>query len=128
MPEPRAKILLLEEDAVAGADLRSKLGEQGFHVVLVRQGGEGLARAVTERFDLILVSAELPGVNGYRIVNRIRKDEAARATPIFLMSTQPDGMREHRALAARADEYFEKPVLFEAVSYTHLTLPTILLV
>ncbi len=111
-----AKILLLEEDAVFGAYLRSGLVELGCDVVLIRNGSEGLARAVTDRFDLVLLSAELPGVNGFRICNRIKKDETARATPIFLMSVDAAAMAQHRQLATRAEEYFAKPVSLDELT------------
>ncbi len=112
----KAKILLLEEDAVFGAYLRSGLAELGCDVVLIRNGSEGLARAVTDRFDLVLLSAELPGVNGFRICNRIKKDESARATPIFLMSGDATAVAEHRRLATRAEEYFAKPVSLDELA------------
>lgn len=97
------------------AHLRTGLVGLGYEVTLLRNGGEGLARAVTEPvpFDLVLVSAELPGANGFRICNRLKKDENLRATPVFLMSRDADGASEHGRLPTRADRYFVKPVVID---------------
>ena len=71
-----AKVLLVEADATAGADLRDALVARGYVVTLTRDGALGLTRAVTERFDAIVVAAELPGINGFRICLLYTSDAA----------------------------------------------------
>src|SRR5262245_11176199 len=53
------RILLLEDDGAFALDLKHALDPFGCDVTIVSEGNAGLARAVSERFDLILLSAEL---------------------------------------------------------------------
>jgi DNA-binding response OmpR family regulator len=106
-----SKILLVEGDASAGADLRAALADAGFAVTLVRDGQVGLARAVSEPFDAVIVSAELPGINGFRVCNRIRKDPNVRGVRVFIVGAEADDLAAHARLPTRADSYFEKPLV-----------------
>jgi DNA-binding response OmpR family regulator len=118
------KVLVLEEDATFSTSLLAGLRTLGCEVALVREGGAGLARAVSERFDLILLSAEMPGMNGFRICNRIKKDPAVSSVPLFLMGGSADDLDAHQALATRAESYFEKPVhVDELVARIRLLVP-----
>jgi DNA-binding response OmpR family regulator len=109
---PMRKVLLLEEDATYAAEIRQGLARLGFEVVLLRDGSVGLARAVSERFDLIIISAELPSMNGFRLCNRVKKDPNFGNVPLFLMGNIEDELLMHRQLPTRADDYFKKPVVF----------------
>ena len=118
------KVLLLEEDATFAVELQAGLRQHGFDVTLVREGGLGLARAVTEEFDLILLSAELPGMNGFRLCNRIKKDPAVKFVPVFMMSVTREGFVAHEQLPTRADSYFQKPILMpELVARARMHVP-----
>src|SRR5688572_16972870 len=107
------KVLLLEEDATYAAQIRQGLLRLGFEVTLIRDGNVGLARAVSERFDLILLSAELPAVNGFRICNRVKKDATVGDVALFLMGGTNEELNAHRGLPTRADDYFTKPIVFD---------------
>ena len=107
------RILLLEEDATYAGDIRRGLSNLGFEVTLLRDGREGLARAVSEPFDLILLSAELPAINGFRICNRVKKDPNVGNVPLFLMGSTKQELATHGQLPTRADDYFTKPVVFD---------------
>ena len=108
-----AKVLLVEADATAGADLRDALVARGYVVTLTRDGALGLTRAVTERFDAIVVAAELPGINGFRIVNRIRKAPSAPSARVFVIGGEDDALAAHERLPSRADSYFRRPVIVD---------------
>lgn len=106
-----AKVLLVEADSTSGADLRSALARSGYSVTLIRDGQLGLARAVSERFDAVLVSAELPGINGFRLCNRIRKDPNVGDVRLFIIGAEAEEFAAHERLPTRADSYFKKPVV-----------------
>jgi DNA-binding response OmpR family regulator len=104
--------LLLEEDPSLVAELQSALRKEGYAVTALRDGASGLARAVVQAFDVIVVSAELPGMNGFRVCNRIKRHATARLVPLVLTATLENAGEfvAHRQLATRADRYFEKPL------------------
>src|SRR3974390_1580358 len=80
------RVLLLDEDAPFIAEAQSSLESIGCEVTALRSGDSGLARAVTDRFDLVIASAELPSVNGFRLCNRVKKDPAMRNVPVLLLT------------------------------------------
>src|SRR5438445_9489174 len=100
-----ARVLLVEEDSTTANELSGSLRAIGCEVTRTEDGPTGLVRAVTERFDVILVSAELRGTSGFRVCNRIKKDPDARSTPLFVMGASRDQVEAHRALATQADRY-----------------------
>src|SRR5438067_6032677 len=106
----KPKVLLLEDDAVVAGEVHRGLRAIGCEVVLLRDGRIGLARAVSERFDAVVVASDLPGMNGFRVCTRIRKDATVGAVPLFLLGAASDtGFREHEKLAEHATAYLEKP-------------------
>jgi DNA-binding response OmpR family regulator len=85
----------------------------GCEVTWLAGGDAGLARATTDRFDLVVASAELRGVNGFRLCNRVKRDPRANAVPVFLVTTaaSSESVDAHRDLPTRADVYLRKPVV-----------------
>ena len=106
-----ARILLLEDDGAFALDVKWALVPLGCEVTIVSEGNAGLARAVSDRFDLIIVCAELHGMNGFRVCNRLKKDPAVRPTPLLMMWTDASrsALDEHMKLPTRADGYVRKP-------------------
>ncbi len=95
------------------AEAQASLEGIGCEVTSLRSGDSGLARATTDRFDLVVVSAELPSVNGFRLCNRMKKDPAVRGVPVFVLTTagSASSAEGHRQLATRADVYLQKPIV-----------------
>jgi len=107
------RVLLLDDDASFVAEAQASLEGIGCEVTSLRSGDSGLARATTDRFDLVVVSAELPSVNGFRLCNRMKKDPAVRGVPVFVLTTasSASSAEGHRQLATRADVYLQKPIV-----------------
>jgi CheY-like chemotaxis protein len=107
------RVLLLDEDAPFLSEAQTSLESVGCDVTALRSGDSGLARAVTDRFDLVVASAELPAVNGFRLCNRIKKDAATKSVPVILLTGAVSAASAggHRQLATRADVYLDKPVV-----------------
>jgi len=120
-----ARVLVLEDDVALAREIQRAFLDLGCSVEVIRDGNAGLARATTERFDLVVASLELPGMNGFRLCNRLKKEPAAAGVPIFLVSNQPqDVFDEHRKLPTRAQSYFNKPLtLAELVARARVMVP-----
>jgi DNA-binding response OmpR family regulator len=105
-------LLLLDDDTAFIAEAQTSLTAIGCKVTALSSGDSGLARAVTDRFDLVLASAELRGVNGFRLCNRMKQDPRVRAVPVFLLTSEASAssVEGHRALPTRADVYLHKPI------------------
>src|SRR5690242_6642349 len=105
-----ARVLLVEHDATVASELEIGLRANGCEVTLLSDGEMGLARAASDRFDVILLSGELPGMSGFRLCNRIKEDPSTRDVTTFVMSTSPADLEAHRRLPTHANAYFRRPV------------------
>lgn len=108
-----ANILLLEDDIPLACEIQAALAEIGCAVEIVSDGKVGLARAVSNSFDLVVAAIELPKVNGFRLCNQLKRAPATRATPVFLTTRETSAkvFEEHRRLSTRAQSYFHKPFM-----------------
>jgi DNA-binding response OmpR family regulator len=78
------RILLIEDDAGASSALRKVLQAEGYGVDLAERGDDGLARAKSAPFDLVLTDLMLPGMSGLEIAAGLRA--AKPKLPIIMMT------------------------------------------
>ncbi|HMF61847.1 MAG TPA: response regulator, partial [Vicinamibacterales bacterium] len=109
--ENARRVLVAEDNVVNQLIAERLLQRAGWTVVTVTDGAAAVARAAAERYDLILMDCEMPGMDGYEATAAIRRGEGtARHTPIVaLTATAMQGDRE-RCLAAGMDDYVSKPI------------------
>jgi CheY-like chemotaxis protein len=104
------KILYVEDNEDNIFMLARRLNQQGFEVLVARDGEEGVAMAAAEAPDLILMDLGLPVVDGWEATRRLKAGPETRAIPVIAISAHAmDGDRE-KALAAGCDDYDTKPV------------------
>src|SRR5579883_323903 len=108
------KVLVFESDAAFAGELRSELGKLGCNTNVVDDGNLGLQQAASERPDLILLSIELPRMNGFSVCNKLKKDPALKDVPLVIMSTESsdETFDQHKKLRTRAEDYVHKPIPF----------------
>ena len=68
------KVLVFESDAAFAVELRNEFGKLGCSTTVVEDGNAGLQQAAAEKPDLILLSIELPRMNGFSVCNKLKKD------------------------------------------------------
>jgi CheY-like chemotaxis protein len=106
-----APLILLVEDNEMNRDMLSRrLLRRGFEVMLALDGGEALARAVSDKPDLILMDMGLPGLDGWEAARRLKEDPATRDIPIIALTAHAMAGDRERARAAGCDDYDTKPV------------------
>ena len=99
--------ILIVEDEEAIADLEKDYLElNDFEVVIENSGDTGLATALSEDFDLIILDLMLPGIDGFEICKRIREE---KDFPILMVSAKKDDIDKIRGLGLGADDYLTKP-------------------
>jgi two-component system alkaline phosphatase synthesis response regulator PhoP len=99
------RVLLVEDDASMAMLCRFNLELSGFHVVTAETGAEGLAKASSERFDLVLLDVMLPDLGGLEVADRLRDGGA----PIVFMSARDSEDDLERGRSAGAIDYVAKP-------------------
>ena len=81
------RILVVEDQADLRGVLRDLLTGSGYEVVEAADGGEGVAKAKSERPDLILMDIQLPVLDGYETTRQIKADPDFKAIPIIAVSS-----------------------------------------
>lgn len=101
------KRILIIEDNIEIAELeRDFLEASDMESVIETDGSKGLALALREDFDLILLDIMLPGTDGFHICRRIREE---KEVPILMVSAKREDMDKIRGLGLGADDYILKP-------------------
>src|SRR6266571_5820624 len=103
------RILVVEDQADLRAILRDFLTASGYGIIEAVDGGEGVAKAKSERPDLILMDIQLPVLDGYEATRQIKADPALRAIPIIVITSYGLSGDDDKARAAGCDAYFSKP-------------------
>jgi two-component system copper resistance phosphate regulon response regulator CusR len=104
------KILVIEDDVKTVTFLKKGLSEAGYVVDVAADGLEGLHLAMELEFDLIVLDVMLPGLEGWKVLARLR--EASRRT-LVLMLTARDAVHERvHGFELGADDYLVKPFAF----------------
>lgn len=119
------RVLLLEDHQASAERYVACLGSDGHEVVIEKDGVRGRARAVVERFDLVVVDLQLPGAGGYAICRELRRAGVAR--PVIALSAAATSEDVGRGLAAGFFAYLPKPVQASAlravVGYVDIARP-----
>lgn len=103
------RVLVVEDESKAGDYLRKGLTESGFIVDLARTGPDGLQLATAEAFDLIVLDVMLPGMDGWQVVQELRKTQQ---TPVLFLTARDDVQDRIKGLELGADDYLVKPFAF----------------
>lgn len=101
-----SKILIVEDEEAIAELEKDYLELNDFEVTMENSGDTGLATALSEDFDLIILDLMLPGIDGFEICRRIRED---KNVPILMVSAKKDDIDKIRGLGLGADDYLTKP-------------------
>ncbi len=104
------KILIVEDEPKTGDYLKQGLVEAGFNVDLLRDGQDGLHHALTEAYDLAILDVMLPGIDGWAVLQGMRR--AGQDTPVLFLSARDQVDDRVKGLELGADDYLVKPFAF----------------
>lgn len=104
------KILVVEDETKTGDYLKQGLTEAGFVVDLARDGHDGLHLALTEAYNLAVLDVMLPGIDGWKVLQGIRK--AGKEMPVLFLTAKDDVDDKVKGLELGADDYLVKPFAF----------------
>jgi DNA-binding response OmpR family regulator len=103
----KAKILIVEDEIAIRTGLVDVLVFHGYDVDFAEHGEEGLSKALSGLFDLVLLDVMLPGINGFEICNRIRQQDRHQAVIMLTAKTNDEDIIQ--GLTLGADDYISKP-------------------
>lgn len=103
-------LLLIEDDLQAAEYLVKGLRENGYEVEHSADGRDGLDKALSKRYDVIIADRQLPFVDGLKIIAALRETEDR--TPVLILSALGTVDDRVTGLRAGGDDYLTKPFAF----------------
>lgn len=104
------KVLIVEDELKTGDFLRQGLTEAGFVADLARTGTDGLHLALTGDYDLLVLDVMLPGLNGWQLLESLRR--SGNALPVLFLTARDQVEDRVKGLELGADDYLVKPFAF----------------
>lgn len=104
------KILIIEDNAPMRKNISFILEMEGYATCAAADGREGLAKARSEKPDLILCDVMMPELDGYGVVQELRKDPRFTVTPFIFLTAKGDHADIRSGMNYGADDYLTKPV------------------
>ena len=102
-------ILIIEDEAEFAALLKMRLEANKFHVTIASNGEKGLQQIKASVPNLILLDVMMPGIDGYEVLRRLRREPATRHTPIIMLTAKGESKSIFKAQDLGATDYLIKP-------------------
>ena len=102
-------VLTVDDSATIRTMLQCALVDAGFRVVQACDGLEGLEQLRGEAPDVIITDINMPRLDGFGFIEKVRQSEAHRRTPILVLTTESDDERKARARGLGATGWIVKP-------------------
>ena len=106
---PPRKILIIFHDAATVRILRYFLEKEDYDVLVSSNGPDGLKKAAEASPDIILLDILLPGMDGYQVLGRLKKNDKTARIPVFILTVLAQEADVLKAIEAGAADYFSKP-------------------
>jgi len=101
------KILIIEDDHEIADLISLHLNDLNYDISHNENGHDGLRHALEESFDLIILDLMLPGIDGFEICRRLRKEN--KYIPILILTSRAEEVDRVLGLELGADDYLTKP-------------------
>ncbi len=116
LTQNRKKILVIDDDPFVSEFVRMALIRLGYAVCIAENGMTGLATAVKERPDAILLDLAMPELDGFDFLKHRRRMPEIETIPVIVLSANHTRTDVKRAMALGACGYITKPVSEDALA------------
>src|SRR5436853_6395785 len=99
-------VLVVDDESDIRGLVQELLQRAGYDVIEAPDGNEGLKRFHAERPDLVILDVQMPGLDGWGVLERIRE---LSEVPVIMLTARTDELDKVRGLRAGADDYVTKP-------------------
>ncbi|CAN5122613.1 response regulator transcription factor [soil metagenome] len=100
------RVLIVDDDEELCELVAEYLTPEGFSIDIVNDGAQGVEKATTEDYALVVLDVMLPGLNGFEALRQIR---AGTRTPVLMLTARGDDVDRIVGLELGADDYLPKP-------------------
>jgi PleD family two-component response regulator len=109
MAESKQTILIVEDDLDVADMLNAYFRVQGYEVLTVNFGEDGIRACQTTPPDLAILDIRLPDIDGYEVARRLRENRRTQSIPIIFLTEKRDRADRLQGLELGADDYVTKP-------------------
>ena len=106
----KKKVLLVDDSNTVILMERMILAKGQYEIVVARDGVEGVAKAKSEKPDIILLDVMMPNLDGLSACAAIRSDESTAGIPIVMVTTRGEEHNIETAFRNGANDYVTKPI------------------
>lgn len=103
-------VLVVEDDKSSQVLVNSILSKTGMKVNIVGNGNEAFNLVQSTHYDVVLMDMKIPGIDGYELTRRIRKDKRFAPLPIIAVTAHAMVGERKKCLDAGANDYISKPI------------------
>lgn len=107
----RKRVLAVDDDPAAVGALRQILTQKGYEVVTAHSAEDALSVLADQTFDLAILDVAMPGMSGYDLCRKMRKDARTVDVPVIFLTAKALLMDMAEGQDAGSDLYLIKPVL-----------------
>lgn len=106
----KKRLLIVEDDSLIAQLEKDYLSANGYDVSVCTDGVSGLAAAINEEYNLIILDVMLPGINGFDVCKKLRE---TKNTPVLFVTAKQEADDVIEGLSLGADDYITKPFNFK---------------
>ncbi|MCI0372654.1 MAG: response regulator [candidate division NC10 bacterium] len=99
----KRKILIIDDEKLVRTVLTDLLQMKGYTVVAAEDGPTGLAAAMKEKPNAIILDVTMPGMDGFEVCEALKKDVATTGIPVIIVTASDDAHLTKKAFKAGAD-------------------------
>ena len=109
------KILIIEDEQEVREEISDILKFEGYDVFPVSGGAEGVKAAVENPPDIVICDILMPGMDGFEVLEKIRKDKKLKKLHVIIISAKTDSWSIKNAMDRGAFDYLTKPINIQDV-------------
>ncbi len=103
------RVLLIDDEEFYFKLIRKQLKDADYELEYAKSGTEGLAKLSAFNPDLLIVDLKLPGMDGFEVLERLRRDAKFNFVPVIVITAQDELSEKRKAFELGADDYLVKP-------------------
>lgn len=107
--DTRPKILIVDDEMDTLLPLKRSLEAEDYIVLEAYEGNEAIKKSKAEIPDLIILDLMLPGMDGYDVCSRLKKDARTGNIPVIMLTARDEVRDKVEGLETGADDYVTKP-------------------
>lgn len=111
------RLLFVDDDPILREFASVHLASEHTHLATAADGAEGLAAIAAGRPDLVLLDLDMPNIDGFEVLRRLRADPATEHLPVIVVTGREDTAAIDRAFDAGATSFIAKPINWRLLNY-----------